>query len=44
MKYKTIDLLDNKIENVDWDFDDCYYSDMPVCRIKPLIDILKEDK
>lgn len=26
------------------DLDDCYFSDMPTERIKPLIDILKEDK
>ncbi len=44
IEYIEENILDNKIDNVDWDFDDCYYSDMPVARIKPLIDILKEDK
>lgn len=39
------DILNNKAEEVDWDYDDCYFSDMPAERIKPLIDILKgEDK
>lgn len=41
IEYIEESILDNKIDNVDWDFDDCYYSDMPVARIKPLIDILK---
>ena len=32
-------------ENVRWDYDDCIFSDLPVERIKPLVDILelKED-
>lgn len=42
IEYIEEDILDNKIEKVDWDYDDCYYSDMPTDRIKPLIDILKE--
>ena len=37
-------IIGNKLENVDWEFDDCNYSDMPVERIKPLIDILKGEK
>ena len=43
IKYIEEDILNNKIEKVDWNFDDCYYSDMPAERIKPLIDILKEN-
>jgi hypothetical protein len=36
------DILGKKIENVNWDYDDCYYSDMPVERIKPLLNILNK--
>lgn len=42
IEYIEENILDNKIEKVNWDYDECYYSDMPVDRIKPLIDILKE--
>lgn len=42
IEYIEENILDNKIEKVDWDYDECYYSDMPADRIKPLIDILKE--
>ena len=42
IEYIEEEILNNKIEKVNWDFDDCYYSDMPAQRIKPLIDILKE--
>ena len=33
-------------KNVKWDYDDCIFSDLPVERIKPLVDILelKENK
>ena len=33
-------------ENVNWDYDECIFSDLPVERIKPLVDILelKENK
>lgn len=41
IEYIEKDILDNKIENVDWDYDECYWSDMPAERIKPLIDILQ---
>ena len=37
-------IIGNKLENVDWEFDDCNFSDMPVERIKPLIDILKGEE
>lgn len=43
IEYIEKDILNNKIEKVDWDFDECYFSDMPVERIKPLINILKEN-
>ena len=36
-------ILDNRINEVNWDYDECYFSDMPAERIKPLIDILKGD-
>ena len=36
------DILGKKIENVNWDYDECYYSDMPVERIKPLLNILNK--
>lgn len=36
------DILGKKIENVDWNYDECDYSDMPVERIKPLLDILNK--
>ena len=36
------DILGKKIENVNWDYDECDYSDMPVERIKPLLNILKK--
>ena len=44
--YRALDyieeaILNNKIEKVDWEFDECVFSDMPAERIKPLIDILK---
>lgn len=42
IEYIEENILDNKIEKVNWDYDECYYSDMPTERIKPLIDILKE--
>ena len=42
IEYIEENILDNKIEKVNWDYDECYYSDMPTDRIKPLIDILKE--
>lgn len=44
IEYIEEDILNNKIEKVDWEFDDCNYSDMPAERIKPLIDILKDGK
>lgn len=44
IEYIEKDILNEKIEKIDWDYDDCYFSDMPAERIKPLIDILKEDK
>ena len=28
-------------KNVKWDYDDCIFSDLPVERIKPLVDILE---
>lgn len=37
------DILGKKIENVNWDYDECYYSDMPVDRVKPLLNILKSN-
>lgn len=43
-EYIEKNILNNKTEKVDWCFDECYQSDMPVDRIKPLIDILKENK
>lgn len=36
------DILGKKIKNVNWDYDECYYSDMPVERIKPLLNILNK--
>ena len=36
------DILGKKIKDVDWDYDECYYSDMPVERIKPLLNILSK--
>lgn len=36
------DILGKKIENVNWDYDECYYSDMPVERVKPLLNILNK--
>ena len=41
---KTIeeDILGKKIENVNWDYDECYYSDMPVERVKHLLNILNK--
>ena len=36
------DILGKKIENVNWDYDECYYSDMPVERVKPLLEILNK--
>lgn len=36
------DILGKKIENVNWDYDECDYSDMPVERIKPLLNILNK--
>lgn len=36
------DILGKKIENVNWDYDECYYSDMPVERIKPLLNMLSK--
>ena len=44
IEYIEKDLLKNKIENVNWDFDEVYFSDLPVERIEPLIEILKGDK
>lgn len=44
LKYIETNILDKKIDEVDWDYDDCYYSDMPAERIKPLVDKLKEGK
>ena len=41
IEYIEKDILNEKIEKVNWDYDECYYSDMPAERIKPLIDILK---
>ena len=41
IEYIEKDILNEKIEKVDWNFDDCYFSDMPAERIKPLIDILQ---
>jgi len=42
LDYIENEILNKKIEEVEWDFDDCYLSDMPAERIKPLVDILKE--
>ena len=41
---KTIeeDILGKKIENVNWNYDECYYSDMPVERVKHLLNILNK--
>lgn len=36
------DILGKKIENVNWGYDDCYYSDMPAERVKPLLKILNK--
>ena len=36
------DILGKKIENVNWDYEECDYSDMPVERIKPLLNILRK--
>lgn len=44
LEYIEIGILDNRINEVDWDYDECYYSDMPAERIKPLIDILKGEE
>jgi len=44
IEYIENGILDNKINEVDWDYDECYFSDMPAERIKPLIDILKGEE
>lgn len=41
IEYIEKHILDNKIEKVNWEYDDCLWSDMPAERIKPLIDILQ---
>ena len=43
IKYIEINILNNKIDKVNWEYDECYFSDMPAERIKPLIDILRGD-
>lgn len=45
IKYIENNLLpSHSIEKTDWEFEEVIFSDLPVERIKPLIDILKEDK
>lgn len=36
------DILGKKIKDVNWDYDECYYSDMPVERVKPLLNTLNK--
>lgn len=45
---KAIEYIENNllpshdVEKTDWEFEEVIFSDLPVERIKPLIDILKE--
>ena len=43
IRVKALKFIYKKLipENVDWDYDDCIFSDLPAAAIKPLVDILE---
>lgn len=44
LKFIEEEMLGKPFEQVNWDFDEVVYSDLPVCAIKPLVDILNEEE